>query len=182
MSKAINRTRQCVFVGIFSAIAFLLQMLGGTMLKVGGFLEIEFSDLPALLLTFAYGPVAGILCESIKNIIHCFFTTTGFVGELANFVVNGTFCLVAGIFYKYNKTFKGAIVALLLATITMAIAGIFVNLFVMLPMYMPFAPFEDKMNLVLYTILPFNLVKGLAISIVTLLIYKKMSHILKGTL
>ena len=181
MSKTLNRTRLYVFVGVFSAIAFLLQMLGSMMgLKVGGFLEIEFSDLPALIIAFAYGPLAGVLCELLKNLLHCMMTSTGYVGELANFVINGSFCLVAGLAYKYNKSFKGAVISLILATIAMAIAGIFANLYIMLPLYMASAPFEAKMNIVLYTILPFNLVKGAVVSIITLLIYKKISPLLKG--
>ena len=181
MSKTLNRTRLYVFVGVFSAIAFLLQMLGSMMgLKVGGFLEIEFSDLPALIIAFAYGPLAGVLCELLKNLLHCMMTSTGYVGELANFVINGSFCLVAGLAYKYNKSFKGAVISLILATIAMAIAGIFANLYIMLPLYMASAPFGAKMNIVLYTILPFNLVKGAVVSIITLLIYKKISPLLKG--
>ena len=180
MNRSVDKTRICVFVGVFSAISFLLQMLGAMTVKVGGFLEIEFSDLPALLITFAYGPLAGVMCELVKNVLHCFATTTGFVGEFANFVINGTFCLVAGLIYKYNKHFKGAVISLVSATVVMAIMGILANLFIMLPMYMASAPFEAKMSIVLYTILPFNLVKGAVISVITLLIYKKISYLLKG--
>ena len=179
MKKASN-TKKVVMVGTFSAIAFILQMIGSMMgLKVGGFLEIEFSDLPALIVTFAYGPVAGVLVELLKNFLHCFFTSTGFVGELANFVINGTFVGVAGLVYKYHKTFKGAIVSLIAATVAMAIAGIFANLYIMLPLYMPDAPVSVKLNLVLATILPFNIVKGVVVSVITMLIYKKISPILK---
>lgn len=181
MSKTLNRTRLYVFVGVFSAISFLLQMLGSMIgLKVGGFLEIEFSDLPALIITFAYGPLSGVLCELIKNLLHCLMTSTGYVGELANFVINGSFCFIAGLVYKFNKSFKGAIISLILATVAMAIAGIFANLYIMLPLYMASAPFEAKMNIVLYTILPFNLVKGAVVSLITLLVYKKISPLLHG--
>ena len=168
-------------VGVFSAIAYILQMIGSFMgLKVAGFLEIEFSDLPPIILSFAYGPLAGVFAEFIKNLLHCFTTSTGFVGELANFVINGTFCFVVGIIYKYKKNIKGAIISLFSGTIAMSIAGIFANLFIMLPLYMPSAPFNTKINLVMLTILPFNIVKGIVVSIITLLIYKKLSPILKG--
>lgn len=181
MHQSTSKTRLSVFVGVFSAMAFLLQMLGSMMgLKVGGFLEIEFSDLPALIITFAYGPLAGVLCELIKNLLHCLMTSTGYVGELANFVINGTFCLVAGVIYKYNRHFKGAILSLIFASLAMAIAGIFANLYIMLPLYMASAPFGAKMHIVLYTILPFNIVKGIVISLITLLTYKKISPLLHG--
>ncbi len=179
MRKASN-VKKVVMIGTFSAIAFVLQMLGSMMgLKVGGFLEIEISDLPALIISFAYGPVAGILVEFLKNALHCFASSTGFVGELANFVMNGTLVGVAGLVYKFNKTFRGAIVSLIVGTISLAVAGILANLFIMLPLYMPQASFDAKMNLVLATILPFNLVRGAALSVITMLIYKRISPILK---
>ena len=166
---------------MLAAAAFLLQMLGSVMqLKISGFLEIEFSDLPAIIGTLALGPIPGVIIELIKNLLKCTATTTGFVGEFANFVINSTFMLAAGIIYNRNKTKKGALIALLIATITMSIAGIAVNLFVMLPLYMPTAPFDAKLTLSLFTITPFNLVRGLVLSLITLLIYKKLSPVIKG--
>jgi len=178
MKKNIS-TKKVIMIGIFSAIAFILQLIV-PFPKVGGFLEIEISDLPALILAFAYGPVSGVICELMKNILHgLMFTTTGYVGELANFVINGVFVAVAGTIYKYNKTFKGAIVSLIVATIAMAVAGIFANLYIMLPLYMPNAPTNVTMPIVLGTILPFNLAKGAIISLITMFIYKRISPILK---
>ena len=174
-----NKTRLYAFVGVFSAAAFLLQVIGTlTGLKVGGFLDVEISDLPALIIAFAYGPLAGVLTELIKNLLHCTMTSTGLVGELANFVMTGTLCFVAGMVYKNNKTFQGAVLSLIFATLALAAAGVLANLFIMLPLYMPSAPFSVKMNLVLFTILPFNLVKGVVLSVLTLLLYKKISPIL----
>lgn len=179
-TKKVSSTRLCAFVGIFSAAAFLLQWIGSVVgLKVGGFLEIEFSDLPALIITFAYGPVAGVLIELIKNLLHCTMTSTGMVGELANFVINGTMCLVAGIIYQYKRTFRGAVLSLIFGTLALALVGILANLYIMLPLYMPTAPFDVKLNLVLATILPFNLIKGVVISVITLFVYKKISPVLR---
>lgn len=173
------RTKKLVMTGVFSAIAFALQMIA-PFPKVGNFLEIEISDLPALILAFAYGPVAGIVCELMKNILHgLMFTSTGYVGELANFVINGIFVGVAGLIYMRRKTFKMAVVSLIAATLAMAVAGIFVNLYIMLPLYMPNAPISETMPLVLGIILPFNLVKGAGISVITMLIYKRISPIIK---
>jgi len=179
MNSNLNKTKLVVVVGIFSAIAFVLQLLGKFIPPVGGFLEIEFSDLPALIVALAYGPVAGVLIELIKNIIHCFVPGASYVGELSNFVVNGTMCLVAGLVYKYHKSFKGALVALLLGTVVMSIVGIFSNLFIMLPLYMKDVPFGARLELVLQLILPFNLAKGFVISIITVLVYKKISKLIK---
>ena len=175
-----NKTKLVVVVGIFSAIAFILQVIGSMMgLKVSGFLEIELSDLPALIIALAYGPLAGVLVEFIKNLLHCLMTSTGFVGEFSNFVVNGTMCFVAGMIYKYHRTFRGALWALIAGTLVMSFVGIFSNLFIMLPLYMKDVPFSAQLKLTLGTILPFNLVKGAAISFITVLVYKKISKLIK---
>lgn len=177
----INRANFVVKVGVFSAMAFVLQLIGSLMnITIAGFLEVEISDLPAIIISLALGPVAGVAVELIKNLLHCMVTSTGFVGELANFVVNGTFVFACGVLYKFNKTKKGAIISLGVSTLIMGVASIFSNLFIMLPLYMASAPFSTKMNLTLYTILPFNLVRGAALSLITIFIYKRLSRIIKG--
>lgn len=179
-TQKISATKVVVTVGIFSAISFLLQLLGSFAgLKVAGFLEIEFSDIPALILSLAYGPLIGVMVEFIKNVLHCFVTTTGLVGELANFVTSGMLCLFAGIIYKKIHSLKGAVISLIVATFAMAIASVFVNRFIMLPMFMPNAPKEAIINLVISTILPFNIIKGLVLSLLTFLLYKRISKIIK---
>lgn len=176
-----TKVRKITVIAMLSAAAFLLQLLGSMLhLKVGGFLEIEISDLPAIIGTMALGPVSGVIIELVKNILKCSATTTGFVGEFANFVINGTFVLVAGLIYNRKRTKKGALIALLAATVVMTVAGILVNLYIMLPLYMASAPFEAKLSIVLSTVTPFNLAKGVALSLITALIYKKLSPIIKG--
>ena len=170
------KTKKMVMVAVFAAISFVLQMIA-PFPKVGGFLEIEFSDLPALIISFAYGPVSGVFVELFKNLLHCTMTSTGFVGEFANFVVNGIFVATAGVIYSHKKTFRIAIASLIYATIAMAIAGVFVNLYIMLPMFK--IPAELRFGLALGTILPFNLVKGVVTSVITILIYKRISPIIK---
>lgn len=180
MNIRVGKTKFLVTVGLFSGIAFILQVIGSFVgLKVGGFLEIELSDLPALILTLAYGPVSGIVCELIKNLLHCTMTSTGFVGELANLTVNGIMCLTAGLIYRHRRTRFVAVWALIFGTAAMAFAGIFTNLYIMLPLYMPDAAFSAKLELVTRTIFPFNILKGLGISAITFLIYKKISRLIK---
>ena len=175
-----SRTDFVVKVGVFSAIAFVLQVIGSLMsIKVSGFLEVEVSDLPAIIIAFAMGPWAGVCVELVKNLLHCTMSSTGFVGELANFAVNGVFVLVCGFMYNKNKTKKGAVIALCAATVVMALASIFTNLFIMLPLYMANVSFADKLNLTLSVIVPFNLCRGAALSLITMLIYKKISVMLK---
>ena len=173
------KTNHMTKIGVLAAAACILQFLGSVMgLKIAGFLEIEFSDLPAIIGTLSLGPVAGVLIEFIKNIIHCTITSTGFVGEFANFVINGIFVFVVGSIYSHNKTKKTAIKALLAGTVVMTIMAAFVNLYIMLPLYMSEAPFYVKLNLVLSTITPFNFARGISLSIITIFIYKKISIVL----
>ena len=175
-----TKTAKITRVAILSAAAFILQVLGSIMgLKVAGFLEIEISDLPAIIGTFALGPFSGVMIELIKNVLHLSMSSTGFVGELANFVVNGTYVLVAGLIYKRNKTKLSGFLSLMAGTVMMSVMGIFSNLYLMLPLYMASAPFMTKLNLVLYTITPFNLVKGFVLAIITMLLYKRLRPLLK---
>ena len=175
-----KKVNTLVKIGALSAIAFLLQFLGSVVgLNVGGFLTIEFSDLPALIGAFALGPLAGVLIELMKNILHCSITSTGFVGEFANFITNGIFVFTAGVVYKKNRTLKGALIATITAIFIMTMAAILTNLYIMLPMYMPKADFATKLNLVLYTITPFNFFRGMALSLFTFLLYKRLTPILK---
>lgn len=169
-----------VKVGVFAAIAFVLQVIGSMMsIKVAGFLEVEISDLPALMISLALGPAAGVVVELIKNLLHCTMTSTGFVGEFANFAVNGTFVLVCGFLYQRNKTKKGAIIALTTATLTLVIIGVLINVLIMLPLYMTDANFYTRLSLALYTIAPFNLLRGTTLSLITIFIYKRISRLLK---
>lgn len=180
MNTKTSKTKLTVMIGIFSAIAFLLQCLGSMMgIRVGGFLDVEISDVPALIISFAYGPLAGVLVELIKNVLHLSISSTGFVGEFANFIITGILCFVAGITYRYHKSFKGAILSLILATVAISLSGVLVNLFIMLPLYMKDVDFSQKLSICLKLILPFNAAKGIVLSGITMLIYKKISKFIK---
>ena len=191
--KKINRL---VKVAVLSVIAFLLMFLEFAVPIFPSFLKIDISDLPALIGTFALGPVAGISIEFLKNILHGIFAgQTAFVGELANFIVGTVLVVTAGFIYKARKTKKSAVLGLISGTITMSIAAGLINYFVLLPLYQRAFNFPisqmvaiagkingnitDVWTLILLSIVPFNLIKGCALTVITLLIYKKVSVILK---
>ncbi|MBR6720193.1 MAG: ECF transporter S component [Clostridia bacterium] len=177
-----KKTRMLTITAMLSAMAVILQYLGSVMgLKVGGFLEIEFSDLPAIIGTLSMGPFCGVMIELMKNVIHCFITSTGYVGEFANFCVNGVYVLVLGLIYAGHKTKRRAVVGFAVATVAYSIVGALINYFIMLPLYMPDAPAAIKFNLVMTLITPFNISKGAILAFITLVIYKKLSPIIKGT-
>ena len=177
--KSLRTTGYWVRIGVFSAVAFVLQLMGKFLPKVGGFLDIEFSDLPAIILSFAEGPIAGLLTELIKNLIHLTVTSTGGIGELANFLVNGVFVLTAGVIYLQSKTKTNAVIALAVSTIVLAFAAFYANLYILLPLYMSGVSMGDKLTIITFTITPFNLAKGAVLSVITMLIYKKISIFIK---
>lgn len=179
MKRKLN-TRTLTTIAVMSAAAFILQILASFLpFKVAGFLEIEFSDIPAIIGTLSLGPVAGVLIELIKNLIKCIvLPTTGFVGELANFIINGIYVLVIGVIYKYNKTRRGAIIALVFGTLSVALAGIFTNIYLLLPLYTPSTSTAERFSLALTIITPFNIAKGTVLALITYYIYKPLSKMI----
>lgn len=189
-----SKLRTITGVAVLSAIAFILAYFEFPVPLSPSFARMDISDLPALIGAFAYGPLAGVLIELVKNALQLTSTATAGVGELANFIMGGVFVLVAGVVYRRRKTKKAALIACLIASLAMGIAAAVVNYFILLPAFEAFMPLSEliasfgefmpfiktKLDVVLFNALPFNLLKGLAISAVTMLIYKKLSPILKG--
>ena len=189
-----SKLRTITGVAVLSAIAFILAYFEFPVPLSPSFARMDISDLPALIGAFAYGPLAGVLIELVKNALQLTSTATAGVGDLANFIMGGVFVLVAGVVYRRRKTKKAALIACLIASLAMGIAAAVVNYFILLPAFEAFMPLNEliasfgefmpfiktKLDVVLFNALPFNLLKGLAISAVTMLIYKKLSPILKG--
>lgn len=189
----LNKT---IKISLLSAIAFVLMFFEIPLPIFPSFLQIDLSDLPALLGTFALGPVSGVLIELFKNVLHIVFkgTQTGFVGEFANFMVGSIFVVTAGIIYKMRKSKKTAILGLIAGTVVMSLSASVLNYTVLLPLYAKIfkAPIEAFVamgtainsniktvkDLVLLSILPFNLLKGIVVSAVTIPVYKSISPIL----
>lgn len=183
-------------VGVLSAVATVLMLFDFPLWFAPNFYQLDFSEVPVLLGTFALGPVAGIAIEFVKILINFVLngTDTGGIGELANFAVGCSFVIPAGYIYKHKKSFITAVVAMLVGTISLTIVGSLMNYYLLLPVYSAVygAPIEafigmgstlnpaitDLKTFVLYAVAPFNLFKGIVVSSITLLIYKKISPIL----
>lgn len=186
--------RLIVGTGMLSALAFVLQYLEFPLPIMPGFIKFDFSDLPALIGAFAYGPVAGILVEFIKNLLHCTVTQSFTVGELSNFILGAIFTGTAGLIYKKNKTKKGAVIGAIVGSLAMGIVSFPSNLFVVYPAYNKFMPMDAIIGMyseilpsvgklwqaLLIFNVPFTIVKGLVSTLITVLIYKRISPILKG--
>lgn len=195
--ERILTTKKIVVIGMFSAISTILMIFDFPVPFAPSFYKFDFSELPALIAGFAYGPVAGVMVEFIKIVLKVLFkgTSTAFVGELANFVIGCGLILPASVIYRFNKTKKTAILSCAVGTVLITLIGSLFNAFYLLPAFaalygMPMEAIIEmgsKINpaitsvssLVIMCVAPLNLLKGLAISIITLLVYKHISHLIK---
>lgn len=191
--KTGNRIKHLVHLSLFSAIGFLLMFIEFSVPFVPEFLKVDISELPALLMSFIYGPLSGIIVCLLKNLIHLTISTTGGVGELSNFLLGAIFCFTAGTIYKYHKTKKGAIVGMLIGAFVMAEICFFTNLYIMYPFYYNIIPKEAilgmcqtiipsiksiEMSIIVFNV-PFTFAKGLLCSAITFVAYKKLKKALK---
>lgn len=190
-------TRKVAMVGMFSAIAGILMILELPMPFAPSFYKIDASELPVLICGFAFGPVAGVLTEFVKIIIKLFLkpTSTAFVGELANFCVGCSMILPATIIYHARKKKTTAVIGCTVGTIVMTIFGTLFNAVYLLPTFavmfgMPLdaligmgtalnANVTDVFTFVAFCVAPLNLIKGAAVSVLTFVLYKPLSPILK---
>lgn len=190
-----RRVRFIAVTGVLSACAFVLQLIELPVpFIMPVFIKFDFSDLPALIGSFAMGPLYGILIELIKNLLHLPLSSSGGVGELSNFILGAVFVAVAGFIYKFNKNKKGAVIASFAGAIIMALVSIPSNIFLVYPVYYKFlkkdailAAYQviiPSMHSVEQSIccfnMPFTFVKGMIDVLITFLIYKRISPVIKG--
>ena len=179
-------------VALLSAISFTLAFFEFPVPLSPSFAKMDLSDLPALVGAMALGPWTGVAIELVKNLLGLLSTSTGGVGELANFLMGGAFSFTAGgVFYRFQCK---ALTACLIGSAAMALCAALSNYFILLPLFESFLPLEElissfsefipfihtKLDIVLWNAIPFNLLKGLGISLVTLLVFPKLTPILRG--
>ncbi len=191
-------TRMVAQIGMLGAIAVVLMLFEIPLPFAPSFYEIDFSEVPVLIGCFSMGPLAGMLIELVKVVLNLVIngTDTAGVGEFANFLIGCSFCVPAGMIYQKIKTKKGAILGMVTGTILMAVFGCLINAYVLLPTYakafhMPIdalvamgtkvnGNIHSLLTFVIFAVVPFNLLKGVLVSIIVLAIYKKISPILKS--
>ena len=192
----LSSTNRMVKISVLAVIAFIIMLFEVSVPLFPGFLKMDLSDVPPLLGAFALGPMAGVVIELIKNILHVVIrgTYTAAVGELSNFILGAIFVFTAGSIYLIKKDKKHAIIGMLLGTTFMSIAGILTNYYMIIPFYTKAMglPLDtiiemgtianpriiDLKTMIIYGVTPFNILKGIVISVVVSLIYKKLSSIL----
>lgn len=196
LRKKYFTTRTMVKISILSVIAFIFMALDFPLWFTPPFLKFDISDLPALIGSFAMGPMAGVIIQFLKNVLKLFIkgTNTAFVGELSNFVVGSIFTYSAGFIYYKNKTKKSALLGLIVGTVLMTLVISLVNYVFMIPFYAKMygisvdaiigmtrklnSNVSDLKSLIIFAILPFNLLKGVVVSLLTMILYKRVSPVL----
>ena len=199
ITERILSTRKMAMIGLFSAIAVILHIFDFPIPFIAPFFyKLDFSEIPALVGAFAFGPVAGVMIEFCKILLKLVIkgTSTAFVGDLANFVIGCSLVLPASIIYMFRKTKKTAVLSCVVGSVIMTVFGTAFNGIYLLPAFavmygMPLeaiigmgAEINSKINsvttFVCFAVAPINIIKSVAASVVTLLIYKPLSPILKS--
>ena len=197
--REISAAKRTAVIGLFSAMAFVIQIFDFPLLFLApGFYKMDFSEIPVLVSGFALGPVAGVITELLKNLLKVLIrgTSTAFVGDYANFCVGCAMVIPASIIYRRWKTKKGALAGCIAGTLVMAAFGSLFNAVYLLPAFAKLydMPLEDIlemghkifpgfknfsiMTFVCVCVAPLNLIKGTAVSLIVLLIYKPISRLL----
>ena len=177
--------------GILAAMAVILYYIE---IPVVAFYKLDLSTLPAILAGFAMGPLQGVAVVVIKNLVHMLGTSTACVGEMADIIMSSCFIIPASLIYRRRKDRKSAVLSMAVGTVLMTIAGVLVNYFILIPAYQTlmnlprevivgmgtkvWSYIDNTVKLVIFITAPFNILKGAVLSVVTYLLYKRVSPLL----
>lgn len=196
-NQRIFNLKTMMLIAIFGAISFIVMLFEFPLWFAPPFYQIDFSEVIVLIGGFVLGPIPAIFIELIKIILNLLFngTITAGIGELANFIMGCAFVLPVIIIYRKKENIKDAIIGTIIGTLSLSLIAAIINYFVLLPAYsIAFKiPIESlvamgtKINsgidsissLVLFAVVPFNLIKGILSSIIVLLVYKKLKYVIK---
>lgn len=190
-----SKTRKIAVTAMLSAVATILMYIQLPIGLMPSFIKLDISELPALIASMALGPWWGVGVCAIKNIIHAFISSSGYIGELSNFLLGVAFVLPTGLIYKAKKSKKTAVISLTAGSFVMAFVGFFTNYFIIYPLYDKFMmpidviigmysailPWADALwKCLLVFNVPFTFVKGLICTAIMMVIYKRISYLIKG--
>lgn len=175
----ISTTKKLAGTGVFAALAFVVSLLEFPIFPAASFLKLDFSLVFVLLAGFIFGPVSGIGVSAVKELLRFVMgSSTGGVGEVANFIVTLAFIVVPTVIYRYKKGFSTVIITLIIGCVLETAAALIANRFINFPLYMGDKAAEVFASLWQFVLL-FNLIKTLAVSLVTIMLYKKVSALIK---
>ena len=190
-----RRTRTLAVAGMLAAISAALMFLEFPLPLLPSFLQLDFSDIPVLIGSFVLGPLPALAITFVKDIIVLLVTRTGGGGELADFLVTGSMAVTAGFIYKAGKNRRVAVIGGIAGIVVMTVVGAISNLYIILPFYTKIMPIDAILKMcaqvnplitsvnsyVLYAVVPFNILKGAILTVVTLLVHKRLAaFIAKG--
>ena len=191
----VSKTRKLVGTAMLAAVSVVLMFLAFPVPLMPSFIKLDLAELPALIASFAYGPLAGAAVCLVKNLISLMKSSSGGVGTLCNFLLGVCFVVPAGLIYNNVRTPEGALMRALLGAAIMAVISIFVNYYLVYPIYTAFMPMEAIIGMyqainpkvqnlwqaLIWFNCPFTFVKGMISVAITFIIYKPLSPFLKGT-
>lgn len=194
--KNFSSTHYISYTAIFACMAGVLMLVEIPLFFAPGFYKLDLSEMPILICTFYLGPVAGVAAELVKVLVKLLLkgTTTAFVGDFANFAVGCSFVLPASVIYHARPGRRTALVGMAAGTLVMTVFGSLFNAVYLLPKFAELygipmetivsmgtavnASITDAATLVLFAVVPFNLLKGIVVSALTFVLYKRISPIL----
>ncbi len=200
MKKKFN-TRQLITIAILASMAGVLMfpIFEIQLPFLPPFYKLDFSEIPVLIGAFAIHPLAGVIIEVIKILIALIIkggSITMGVGEFANLLIGIAYVVPASYIYHKHKTRKNAIIGLCVGTLSIAVIGAILNAFVLLPVYAYFFGMDmsvliamgtavnggitNLFTFVIFATVPFNLIKGVLVSLIVIVIYKRISHLIKA--
>lgn len=198
-SSGAGKIRRMALIAMMGAAAVILMLLEIPLpFLAPPFYELDFSEVPVMIGAFALGPVSGVLIELIKILLNLLIngTKTAGVGELGNFLIGCSFILPASVIYYRKKDKKHAVIGMVIGTLLMTVAGCLINGYILLPAYsiglgIPMEglismgtainpAITNIMSFVVLAVAPFNLLKGAVVSVLTMLLYKRISGLIKS--
>lgn len=198
MKKSVFTAEMIAKIAVLAALAAVLLLFNFPVFFAPVFYKVDFSDIPALIGGFSYGPLAAAMICFIKIVLNIIMeggSETAFVGELSNLLISISFTVTCSYLYQKKKTKGGAVVSMVIGSAVMGLCGCVLNYYLIIPAYVTFMHFpleaiigmgtkifpsvKDLMSLIVYCTLPFNLFKAAVQSVVTFILYKRISSLLK---
>lgn len=192
--KRTNHIRKLVMTALMAALSSMLMFFSFNVPLMPSFIKMDLSELPALIAAFAMGPLSGAAVCLVKNLVNLFFTTTGGVGELSNFLLGVFFVVPAGIIYRLRPKLSGAVIGSVVGAMLMAVLSVFSNYYVVYPIYTAFIPMDAIISMyqainpsvknlwqcLLVFNMPFTFIKGMVSAVITMAVYKKITPLING--
>lgn len=193
-----KKLNHLTMVPLFSVLAFILMYFSFSIPVISPFAEFDLSAIPELIGGFMLGPVGGVEIVGVKILLKLVFkgSTSMLTGEVQNFILETAFVLPAALYYKYHKTKKGAVTGLILGGMITVVVSVFTNIYLIFPAYIKLYgmnwdgivqictavnPYiKDVPTLIAFSIVPFNIISRTITAVVTVLVYKRISILLKG--